>query len=332
VAPTLVTALKQAGYSCFLFSSGFISDSGLAPFYLSQKYDKVFDPTGLPDLKNDDFWSWGVKKHVMVDKIVAFMEKHKAQNDGPFFLYYRTAFPHAPFQPVAPGYNVFDTSDRMRGSYVGSFKNCLLYLDEQFARLVSEIERIGLRENTILAFIGDHGEMVGEEEYGRRVGHGTSLNPMLTNVPFIIVHPDEKSAGINHTPGSMPDIGATLLRLINCPPLPTVFSQGSDLRDPLRQPGPIYLSSLTQRAMIENGNYYQFPFPGTDDMRHFRIVASGGRAIFASQTESSADTLTTSYAKILKFMGLQSHLLTHIETYSKEFESRATASMSATLD
>lgn len=319
-ADTLIDSLKRAEYHCSLFSSGFISDSGLAPFYRSQKYDAIHDPETLENLNPEDIWTWGVKKHVMINRIVDSIAE-RSDNDQPFFIYFRTAFPHAPFRTVTGDHTTFDTSDIAQGSYVGRFKNCMLYLDEQFARLIDEIDAMGISENTIVAFVGDHGTMMGEDEYSKTVGHGTNLAPELANVPFIIIHPQGYGQVINPTPCSFPDVKATLLNVINLKNDSKSLDQGRDLRQSASDSRPIFLASLAQRAIIEGENYYQFPYAESTDAQVFNISLDGMRPVFKRLPATSPNILARKHQEISRFFSLQTHLMSHIEEYEAELSS-----------
>jgi iduronate 2-sulfatase len=48
----------------------------------------------------------------------------------------------------------------MRRGYFGA----VTFMDEQFGRLMAELDRLDLRENTIVVFVSDHGYMLGEHE------------------------------------------------------------------------------------------------------------------------------------------------------------------------
>lgn len=68
-----------------------------------------------------------------------------------------------------------------------AYDDCVADLDEQIGRLVDEIGRRGLRENTWLIVLADHGESFGEHE--GVFCHGTSLYRTELHVPLLIVPP-----------------------------------------------------------------------------------------------------------------------------------------------
>ncbi len=73
-----------------------------------------------------------------------FVQRHR---NGPFFLYYPTHLVHAPIlrTPDSPP----DSKDL--------YADNVAYMDKLVGKVVAEIERLGLREKTILVFSGDNG-------------------------------------------------------------------------------------------------------------------------------------------------------------------------------
>jgi arylsulfatase A-like enzyme len=68
---------------------------------------------------------------------------------------------------------------------------CVSYLDAQVGKLLGELDRLGLRENTAVILWGDHGWKLGD--YGAWCKH-TNFE-LDTHVPMILSLPGQKSAG-----------------------------------------------------------------------------------------------------------------------------------------
>lgn len=321
-ARTMIEMLNDAGYHSTMFSSGFIADSGLASFYRPRGFSQIFDPNLIAGLKSEDYWDWGIKKHVMIDKILEHVADVTAAGKQPFFVYYRTAFPHLPFVRVTAEHAVFSEDDYLTGSLVGRYKNCLHYLDEQLARLIAGIERAGLRENTIIAFVGDHGTLLGKPEQKGQTGHGFNIYPELINIPFIIVHPEAKGLKINSNFGSQADIMPTLLNLIGWKGKPKSFIQGDDLRAKNAPAKPIYFSALSsQRGIMQNGHYFVFHQRESADAHIYKIGLEGTRPIFKQLTQWDPQDLWNRHRRTYRFFELQNNLLDHMEDYEKEYRS-----------
>ncbi|MEM7126200.1 MAG: sulfatase-like hydrolase/transferase [Chloroflexota bacterium] len=141
------------------------------------------------------------------------------ENDNPFFLWLSFPEPHNPYQVPEPYYSMFPPDDlppnttdesvleamgfkyqwcresfmsafpdfaehlpRARSNYLG----LLRLLDDQIERFVGFLEKSGLRNNTIIVFLSDHGDFVGEYGLMRK---GPNLPEALTRVPFIVSGP-----------------------------------------------------------------------------------------------------------------------------------------------
>lgn len=94
-----------------------------------------------------------------------------------------------------------------------AYDGCLAYLDDQLGSLLSELEKRGGLENTLVIITSDHGE----EFYEHHVmGHGNSLYLPALHVPLVILFPLHIPAGLGvKYPVSLRDLPATILDLLN---------------------------------------------------------------------------------------------------------------------
>lgn len=97
--------------------------------------------------------------------------------------------------------------------YIRAYIAAISFADQQLGRVVAELDRLGLRENTIMVFVADHGYQLGEKGKWSKAG---SLFEMGTRVPLIIVHPGATGNGTAcfHTVQSL-DIFPTMMQLCN---------------------------------------------------------------------------------------------------------------------
>jgi arylsulfatase A len=124
-----------------------------------------------------------------------FITRHKG---APFFLYYPMMLTHAPFQPTpdSPAWNpAFGERD---GHNTKHFAAMTAYMDKTIGELVAKLEELGLRENTLLIFLGDNGspreiksEFKGETYPGGK-GQSTARG---THVPLIANWPGRIAGG-----------------------------------------------------------------------------------------------------------------------------------------
>jgi arylsulfatase A len=89
------------------------------------------------------------------DFALEFVTRHK---DAPFFLYYPMILTHNPFQPTpdSPNWDPKAVGERVNQD-VMHFADMTAYMDKMIGRLDAKLGELGIRENTLLLFIGDNG-------------------------------------------------------------------------------------------------------------------------------------------------------------------------------
>lgn len=85
--------------------------------------------------------------------IIDFIRQNKEQ---PFFVYYPMILTHAPFVPTPDSKNWQAERARNKGETV-NFSDMVSYADKQVGNIVKELERLNLRDNTLIIFTGDNG-------------------------------------------------------------------------------------------------------------------------------------------------------------------------------
>ena len=134
---------------------------------------------------------------LVVDYLCDFLERKKNE---PFFLYYPMILPHWPFEPTPDS---ADWNPKAKGVLKGQgrkkyFADMVAYTDKMVGRLVAKLEQLGLRDNTLVMFIGDNGTAVGVESIlnGKVVvGAKGQLIDTGNHVPFIANWPGTIPAG-----------------------------------------------------------------------------------------------------------------------------------------
>lgn len=119
-----------------------------------------------------------------------FVSRHK---DRPFFLYYPMMLTHAPYQPTPDS---ADWDPRAIGEKVNDrpehFGDMVAYMDKLVGRLVKHLDELGLREKTLVIFVGDNGTKLGTpSRMGDREiigGKGTTTAAGM-HVPLIVSWP-----------------------------------------------------------------------------------------------------------------------------------------------
>lgn len=134
-------------------------------------------------LKEDGYYTT-----LIGDEAVKLIEQQDAEH--PFFLYFASLAPHAPYQ-APPEYlerfaGIKDEKRREYAAMIGA-------LDDQVGRILAALEQKGLRDNTIIVFASDNGGATNalfatgarsEEERGESGGLALGAKPPASNGEF----------------------------------------------------------------------------------------------------------------------------------------------------
>jgi choline-sulfatase len=108
------------------------------------------------------------------------------------------------------------TDDEVRRARHGYYALCT-YLDEQVGILIAALEATGQRQDTVVIYTSDHGEMAGEHGMWRK----SNFYEQSVRVPLIVSWPNTLPAGREVTcPVSHVDVVASLVDLAGADPLP----------------------------------------------------------------------------------------------------------------
>ncbi len=127
---------------------------------------------------------------------LGFITKHKSH---PFFLYYPMILTHAPYQPTPDS---ADWAPRAVGERVNKspkhFADMVQYMDKLIGRVVARVDELGLRDNTLIIFLGDNGtgQGIASRYKGATYQGGKGLtNARGMHVPLIVNWPGHTPAG-----------------------------------------------------------------------------------------------------------------------------------------
>ena len=163
----------------------------------------------------------------VTDRSIDFLRRRDP--DMPFFLMASYVRPHSPFDAPACYFDMYKDK-KLEPPHVGNWENenrwknnprsydsiiaptdpelirqmqvgyyaCITHLDHQIGRLIMALQEQGLYYNTVIMFVSDHGEQLGDHHYFRkslpyqgsvRVPFLISGNPALTGmVPHSVCH------------------------------------------------------------------------------------------------------------------------------------------------
>jgi arylsulfatase A-like enzyme len=127
----------------------------------------------------------GFGPDVFVEHIKTFM---RANKEHPFFVYYPMALTHDPFVPTPDNETFKDFDPKSKVNDPKYFGEMVAYMDKLVGRLLDETETLGIRENTLILFVGDNGtdrdvtSTIDNRPLKGDKGHTTNAG---THVPFI---------------------------------------------------------------------------------------------------------------------------------------------------
>ena len=220
--------------------------------YLRENNVRTRYPKGFRDLLYFQPQTCGIPiEHHMntwvADRSIDFLQEHtRCRPNQPFFLWSSWISPHPPFAPCEPYDDMYDPADmdlpnfadrpietlsptlysnrarldgahhdpdrmrRLRALYQG----LVSHVDDGVGRILAELDALGLSDNTVVLFISDHGEMMGDHGIlGKTVMYEESIKvPMVMRVPWL--NQDQKNV-----PGNFSHIHIvpTLLSLMGQP-------------------------------------------------------------------------------------------------------------------
>ncbi len=139
--------------------------------------------------------SYGPK--LINDFALDFVTRHQKQT---FFLYYPMILTHDPYQPT-PDSKEWDptVADERTGKMDKFFTDMVAYMDKMIGRLDAKLAELGIRDNTLLMFLGDNGTGRGITSRFKGVdypGGKGSTTFRGTHVPLIASWPAMAKKGV----------------------------------------------------------------------------------------------------------------------------------------
>ena len=169
------------------------------------------------------------------------LERSARPDEPPFFLAVGFFRPHTPYVAPKPYFDLYpiekmpvvtnaagdqadipapaltmlrkeetEMSDDLRRQAVQAYYASTSFVDAQVGRVIDELDRLGLTDNTVIVFTSDHGYLLGEHGLWQK----NSLFEASSRVPLLIVAPGiSKPGSVVKTPVSLLDLYPTLLEL-----------------------------------------------------------------------------------------------------------------------
>jgi len=214
----------------YYFGIPYSNDMGLAGTFANDttisKY-RVKNPR-LPLYRNDDIIEYEPDQTQLTkrytDEVLKFIRQNK---EDPFFVYYPNNFPHAP---------LYASNDFLGKSTRGIYGDAIEELDWSVGKILDELKKLNLDENTFVIFTSDNGPWLLMQQYGGSAGllfegKGSTYEGGM-RVPMIARWPGKIPANVvNEALGSTMDILPTMLAMAGIElPMDREFD-GMDIKD-----------------------------------------------------------------------------------------------------
>lgn len=243
--PTLAEELKQAGYRTGAFSGSpfFTPRQGLDRGFMEFKdfwfsplrvFTQAHDIGSILSLIGKAEWvseNTGHPSAIDVNNsVIDWLDE--SQGQGPFFVTLNYFEVHEP-NSLPPSWRrghwtgqnpaADSVPDESRGSAsqlteriegrIDGYDGAIAFDDDRVQKLITDLDRRHLMDNTLVIVTADHGEGLGEHGL---FDHGTALYFPLIHVPLILYWPGHIPAGLQVSrPVSTRDIAATIMQLLN---------------------------------------------------------------------------------------------------------------------
>lgn len=239
------TALAESGRIINLFDpcnqrrgledyADFLKDSGWGGYTRAHGVgNNDITPAGspLPAELNVDAW--------VASRGLAYLDQHRREHpDRPFFLNLGFPKPHAPYDPPAPWDRMYDPRQvpapavnrdgAPRNLYAemdavrhglrnyspealqvvrAHYYGLISFQDAQIGRVIAYLREHGLYENTLVVFMADHGDMLGDFGYLFKC----SMYEGSCRVPLLIRPPQGERGQVSQTLAGLQDVVPTVL-------------------------------------------------------------------------------------------------------------------------
>ncbi|MFN7943666.1 MAG: sulfatase-like hydrolase/transferase [Thermoanaerobaculia bacterium] len=198
---TLAELLAGRGWRTGGFVAAYVLDR---KWGIAQGFETYFDDFDLAKFKTVSMGDIQRRGDEVVAHALAWIAEVKST---PFFAWVHLYDPHAPYDPPEP----------YKSAYPGrTYDGEIAWTDHLVGELLAGLERAGVRERTIVAVVGDHGENLGDHG---ETGHGFFVYRSVADVPLVLAGPYPRLAGrtIDAVVGQA-DLAPTLAALVDAGP------------------------------------------------------------------------------------------------------------------
>ena len=203
-ARCLADLLGEQGYETAYFQSATETFENRPGLVENMGYD-TFVP--LEAMEQQGFAvanDFGLEDMVILPSSRAWLQE---RGEGPLFATYLTVTPHHIY--LAP--RRFGRYEWADDPMFNRYLNTLYYVDQFSRKLLEQYQELGLYEDTIFVFVGDHGEAFGEHG---RMQHDNVIWQEGLHVPMLIYDPQKSEQQRVTAPTSQIDLAPTIVELL----------------------------------------------------------------------------------------------------------------------
>ena len=148
----------------------------------------------------------------LTDSAIEWLESNAGGTSvQPFFMWVHYVEPHAPYRLHRDYLEQLDLSPSDNLTPENKYDTEIAFVDASIGRLLDFMDGAKLDENTIVVFVSDHGESLGEHGYW---GHGRHLFEATLRIPMSITWKGQLRPGSIEAPSLIIDLAPTILGLI----------------------------------------------------------------------------------------------------------------------
>ena len=257
---TLAEVLKPRGFRTGGFISAFVLDSRWG---IEQGFERYFDDFDLSRFEKQAGMD-AIQRpgHETVDEALRWLA---AERERPFFLWVHLYDAHTPY--AAPR----EYAAQFPRSLAGAYDAEIAYADAQLGRLLDALEADGRLGRTVVAVLGDHGELLGEHG---ELTHGFFVYDSAVRIPLVVAAPGLAPRVVKDQVRIV-DVMPTLLELLGLRAPPAV--QGTSLL-PLARGERLNLMALSE-SWFPRFHYGWSELQAIQDER-FKLIRAPRRELY----------------------------------------------------
>jgi lipoteichoic acid synthase len=245
--PCLASLLKEQGYSTVFFASVSAAMDNFGAVVEGLGYEEFYSADDMDTKSFEVTNTFGYEDDIMLKPSEEWLNE---RGNEPFVAEYLLGSGHHDYQCLGTRYGQEDFSE---DDLANRYLNCMRLQDIFVKNLIDQYKELGLYDNTIFVFFGDHGEGFGEHD---RLLHGDTIYEEGLRVPLIIHVPGrfENGERVNGLSTQI-DILPTILEMLGYEVKDGEYA-GYSLLHPLPEERTLFFSCISERTCLAslNGN------------------------------------------------------------------------------